>query len=70
MNKTIEEFARKNLLDKLLKCTIRQQEIFKRMHSPDNLDARLDTVVANLPSERLDWALTQVENTLAGVGNG
>ena len=64
MNKTIEQFARQQIKQKLARCTFEQQKLFKRMYSPQNIDALLVDVCDNMPTEKLDWALTQIEHTL------
>ena len=38
--------------------------IFKRMYSHLNLDLDIDAVIDNMPDEKLEWALTQLENTI------
>lgn len=37
---------------------------FKRMYSPKDLTVDLKTIINNLPEEKLNWALTQVQNSL------
>lgn len=64
MNKQLEEFARTELREGLAKCTDLQISRFKRMYSHDNLDASINEVVDKMPTERLDWAMKQVQNTL------
>jgi len=68
MNKTLEEFTRKELKKLLLQCTEPQQHIFKRMYSHKNLELPIEEVVDNMESDKLDWALTQVENTITKFG--
>jgi hypothetical protein len=63
MNKTISNNTRQLLKDNLSKCTEPQQHLFKRMYSTDTT-LPIDTIVDNMPDDKLDWALTQVEKTI------
>lgn len=38
--------------------------MFKRMYACGHLDRPIDEVVLDMPDEKLDWALTQVQRTL------
>ncbi len=64
MNNTIKEFTKDSLKNGLSKCTEQQQSLFKRMYSHKNLSLSINDVVDNMPDDKLDWALTQVEKTL------
>ena len=64
MNDSIQEFARTQLKEMLAKCTEPQQHTFKRMYSHADLDLDIDSVVDNMPEEKLDWATQQCERTL------
>ncbi len=64
MNKTVEIFLRKDLKAKLFECTPQQQHLFKRMYSHQNIELHIEDVVDQMPVNKLDHALTQVENTL------
>lgn len=64
MNKQLQEFARSTILKGLNKLPASNQMVFKYMYSSDNLEASLETVVANMPADELDWAMQQVENSL------
>jgi len=64
MNKSILNFAKQEIKKYLHQCSEPQQMIFKRMYSYNNLTLPIDEVVDNMPDEKLDWALTQVQNTL------
>jgi hypothetical protein len=63
MNSTIENFTRQSIKDALKKCTEPQQLVFKKMYSHKDLDLPIDKVVDKMPVGKLDWALTQVEQT-------
>ncbi len=64
MNKIIAKFARDQLKLKLATCTDKQQHTFKQMYSHTDLDKSIDEVVDCMQDTKLDWALSQVENTL------
>lgn len=64
MNNTLQEFAIKNIKIGLSKCTPEEQYLFKRMYSHDDLDKEIYDVVDKISKEKLDFALTQIENTL------
>ena len=62
MNKTISDLARKQILEGLLRLPEGHQDLFRRMYRWDlPEDATLQKIVGMLPSEKLDWALSQVE---------
>lgn len=72
MNIQLQTFARTELKHGLAQCTDKQVMLFKRMYSHGNLNLSINEVVNNMPAEKLDWALQQVENTLKlkkGVNN-
>jgi len=68
MNNKLQDFARDDLKEGLAQCTEEEQHFFKRMYSPDDLELPIDDVVDSLPDEKLDWAMQQVERTLAKRG--
>lgn len=71
VNATIEAFTRKTLLAKLSKLPDSNQRLFKLMYGrnggkrtvEDAESMNIESVINEMPAERLDWALTQVENT-------
>lgn len=65
MNKQLEEFARNTLKTDLAKCTDKEKDVFIRMYSPGQTPQFINDVVNTMPVEKLDWAMTQVQNTLA-----
>ena len=67
MNEQIQEFARQTLKDGLAKCTEGQLGLFKRMYSFDDQSRTIDEVVDQMPDEKLDWAMQQVQSTLDKV---
>jgi hypothetical protein len=64
MNSELEKFARASLIEDLSLCTDKQESLFRRMYSEGNLELPIEEVVANLSTDKLDWAMTQVRNTL------
>lgn len=64
MNKTLEQFARNAIKDGLSHLDENNSIFFKRMYSPTALDKPIAEVVDAMPVDKLDWALTQVENSL------
>lgn len=64
MNKTISNFTRDKIKSGLNKLPSGYQLMFKRMYSANDLNMDIYKVVDNMPDEKLDWALTQVETTL------
>jgi len=64
MNNQMQEFARITLKDGLAQCTEGQQILFKRMYGNDKLDLPIGLIVDQMPADKLDWAMQQVEGTL------
>lgn len=65
MNNQLQNYARTALKEGLSKCNEGQQRMFKRMYANGNLDADINDVVDNMPDDKLDWAMVQVERTLS-----
>jgi hypothetical protein len=65
MNKTLSQYARQQLKEGLAKCSEKQQDLFKRMYSHQHLDWSIEQCVDAMPDDKLDWAMQQVERTLA-----
>lgn len=64
MNNELQEFARNRLKEGLKKCTEAQQQLFKRMYCPHDLERPVDAVVDGMPADKLDWAMDQVRRTV------
>lgn len=64
MNNQLQTYARATLKEGLAKCTEDEQLFFKRMYSHDNLELPIDEVVDNMGTEKLDWAMEQVQKTV------
>lgn len=69
MNSTLAQFARQQIKTKLILCTDQEKHSFKLMYSHKNLDMPIDDVVDGMLDEKLDWALSQVERTIAKRAN-
>lgn len=65
MNKTLSEYGRAQLKENLSFCNEAQQLLFKRMYSRNNLELPINEVVDNMPDDKIDWAMQQVERTLS-----
>lgn len=64
VNKELQDYARTKIKEGLSRCTDKEQHLFKRMYSHENLQADINDVVDNMPEEILDWAMYQVAKTL------
>ena len=68
MNKRLQKFARDSMKEDLAILGLHNMEYlrkFKLMYSYGNLDLPIGEVVDKMPAEKLDWAMTQIVNTLA-----
>lgn len=64
MNKAIETFARDKIKEGLIRCNEGQRKIFRRMYGHGKPECSLRGIVDSLPVEKLDWALTQIQNAI------
>lgn len=77
MNHILQQFARETILDGLRQLPAGWQSIFKRMYgcapnrrgdptrTPEEIDALpIDQVVSEVPPDKLDWAMQQVERSV------
>ncbi len=64
MNNQLQQFARDNLKAGLVMLPESHQMLFKRMYSHKDLDADINVVVDRLNSEKLDFAMQQVQRSL------
>ena len=64
MNEELAAFARKYLKENLPKCTEGEQHVFKQMYYPQHTDRSIDEAIDKMPDEKLDWAMSQLKNTL------
>lgn len=65
MNQTLKNAAKEILVNLLNQCSQDQFLIFKRMYCPKNLDASIEVAVNLIKDEKIDWAITQCEKTVA-----
>ena len=65
MNEKLQAFARQNLKDGLAQLPEDNQMLFKRMYSHKNLETNINDVVDKMPEDKLDWAMQQVDRSLA-----
>lgn len=65
MNKTFKKLCTQALKTSLKELPDNQFAVFKKMYSPRNQDLTVDECVDQMPDDRLDWAMTQVENSIA-----
>lgn len=78
MNDQLQEFARKTLLDGLEKLPDGWQRKFKMMYGRKNGKRSVENtekmslidVVNEIPPEKLDWAMTQIENSVRKIERG
>ena len=64
MNKTVVAFIREQIKKGLAQLEDAHRLRFNRMYSHENLEKPVNDVVDTMPEEKLNWALTQVENSL------
>ena len=64
MNDDLQEYARTQLKEGLAKLPHTHHRLFKRMYSHTDLDKNIDDVVDDMPADKLDWAMQQVQNSL------
>lgn len=64
MNNELEKLARSLLKKKLKLLTPEQFMIFKRFYFHKKLDIEIKEAASTLPISKMDWALTQIDNTL------
>ena len=65
MNNTLQQYARNQLKEGLSKLSESHITLFKRMYG--KLDQDINDVVDNMPEDKLDWAMQQVERTLMTI---
>jgi len=65
MNEKLKNFGKEELKKGLAKCTEDEQNLFKQMYAFEYRGKDIDYVVDHMPEEKIDWAMQQVERTLA-----
>ena len=68
MNNQLQTFARQTLKDGLSKLPEEWQLLFKRLYAHNHLNWSIDKIVDKMDTTKLDWAMTQVENSLKKLG--
>jgi len=69
MNHYLEGYARSWLIEKIGYLTEEQKLVFNKMYSPENSERSIIDTIKNMSSDKLDWAMTQIENTLRKRAN-
>ena len=64
MNKELETYTRKRIKELIEECQESQKIVFKRCFSFNDLTLDLDTIVKNIPEEKLDHALSLCQRTV------
>ena len=65
MNAQLQAYARQTIKEGLAQLPDGAQLLFKRMYAHGRLEMPINEVVDQMPEDRLDWAMQQVERTLA-----
>jgi tRNA(Ile)-lysidine synthase TilS/MesJ len=68
MHTDVERYARNLLKERLALLEDKHHDIFRRMYSHKDLSKPVDRVVDDMEAGQLDWALSQVDNTLRKAG--
>ena len=68
MNKILQDHARSYLKDHLKLLTENHRHTFKLMYSYNNLELPIEDVVDQMPEDKLDWAMQQVQRSLVKLG--
>ncbi len=69
MNSTLTTFARQQLKEGLATLPADWQQKFKMMYSHKDLTKSISDVVDDMPEEKLDWAMKQVENSINKINS-
>lgn len=65
MNRKLENYAREELKLGLAQLEEKHHDIFRSMYAPDqDLKKPIFSVVDDMPMDKLDWAMQQVDRTL------
>lgn len=73
MNKQLQDFARQTIKDGLKKLPESNQRFFIRMYTGGtgyNLGVDIDMVVDEMPADKLDWAMQQVQRSADKLSKG
>jgi len=64
MNEQLSAFARDTIKRGLQQLPVEQQTMFKRMYAHGQLSKDIDAVVDDMPDDKLDWAMQQVQRSI------
>lgn len=64
MNVQLQNYARDTIKEGLAQLPEGWQRVFKQMYAHGNLELSIEEVVDQMPDDKLDWALSQVSNSL------
>ena len=64
MNEQLQKIARNALKEGLSKLPESNRMLFRQMYSHKNLEADINDVIDEIPYDKLDWAMQQVERSL------
>lgn len=64
MNQRLQTYAKRFIKDGLALLPDDWVMKFKRIYSPSNLDLHFNEVVDRIPDDKLDLAMTHVENSI------
>jgi hypothetical protein len=64
MNPELDAYGREFIRINIKKLEERHILKFKQMYSPQNLSENIDHVIDNMSTEKIDWAMHQVMNSL------
>lgn len=63
-NQTLIKIAKEKLKKLASELSEEEKLIFKKMYSHENLDLSINSAIDQMDSDKIDWAMTQVENTI------
>jgi len=64
MREKLQKYCQTEILNGLRHCNEKQQLMFKKMYSHDNLELSIDDVVKKMLPDQLETAMEQVDRTL------
>jgi len=64
MNKILQNYARSYLKENLKLLSEGHQHRFKQMYSHNNIELPIEDVVDQMDTDKLDWAMQQVQTSL------
>lgn len=70
MNEAIQEFAREELKKGLTLLPEGHQHLFKRMYAGGDLEKGINEVVDDMETDKLDWAMQQVQRSIDKIEKG